>query len=197
MLKAVFLDRDGVINRMVYHQEQGILDSPFTLTQFRLLPRVAASIRMINSLGLKAVVVTNQPGIAKKHFDLITLKAMEDKLHTTLSRQNARLDAIYYCLHHPQAADKAYKAECDCRKPRPGMLWHAAEDFGLDLTKCYLVGDGVTDVQAGSAVGCITFLIGNHKCDMCRFLSEKKVTPDYIVPDLYQATRIIKKLEGG
>ncbi len=197
MPKAVFLDRDGVINRMVYHQEHGVLDSPFTLTQFKLLPRVAASIRTINSLGLKTIVVTNQPGIAKRQFDMHTLKAMEEKLCFSLAKQNAKLDGIYYCLHHPRAVDKVYKVQCDCRKPQSGMLWQAARDFGLDLEECYMVGDGITDVQAGSAAGCTTFLIGNHKCDTCRLLSEKRVKPDYIVPDLYQATGIIKKLEGG
>ncbi len=108
MLKAVFLDRDGVINRTVYHQEQGILDSPFTVSQLKLLPRVAAAIRMINSMGLKAIVVSNQPGIVKRHFDPHTLKVMEEKLCSILTKQNARLDGIYYCLHHPQAKDKSY-----------------------------------------------------------------------------------------
>jgi D-glycero-D-manno-heptose 1,7-bisphosphate phosphatase len=197
MPKAVFLDRDGVINRMVYHQEHGILDSPFTLTQFKLLPRVAASVRTINSLGLKAIVVTNQPGIAKRQFDARMLKSMEEKLLFCLALQNAKLDAVYYCLHHPRAADKVYRVQCDCRKPQPGLLRQAARDFGLDLEECYMVGDGITDVQAGSAAGCTTFLVGNHKCDTCRLLSEKRVKPDYIVPDLYQATGIIKKLEGG
>jgi D,D-heptose 1,7-bisphosphate phosphatase len=197
MTKAVFLDRDGVINRMIYHREHGILDSPFTLSQFALLPRVAPSIRTLNSLGLKTIVVSNQPGIAKRHFDLGTLKAMEEKLLDALSRSRARLDAIYYCLHHPQAVDRTYRFNCDCRKPEPGLLLQAAKNFSLTLEKCYMIGDGITDVQAGSAVGCTTFLIGNHKCDLCRLLTDEKIKPDYIVPDLYQATRIIQKLEGG
>jgi D-glycero-D-manno-heptose 1,7-bisphosphate phosphatase len=196
MTKAVFLDRDGVINKIIYHKESGILDTPFTVSQFELLPKVGASIRMINSLGLKAIIVSNQPGIAKKHFDKRTLNAIDKKLHSSLSKDNARLDAVYYCLHHPQAEDKRYKKNCKCRKPKPGLFSQAAKDFKLDLKKCYLVGDGITDIQAGRSVGCTTFLIGNHKCDLCRFLSEKGIKPDFIVPNLYQATKIIKKLEG-
>ncbi len=197
MTKAVFLDRDGVINKIIYHQETGILDTPFTVSQFKLLPRVGASIRMINSLGLKTIIVSNQPGLAKKHFDMRTLNAIDQKMHSSLSKQNAGLDAVYYCLHHPQAEDNRYKKNCKCRKPKPGLLSQAAKDFDLNLKKCYLIGDGITDIQAGKAVGCTTFLIGNHKCDLCRFLSKKKIKPDFIVPNLYQATKIIKKLEGG
>ncbi len=197
MNRAVFLDRDGVINKIIYHQEIGVLDTPFTPSQFELLPQVGKSIRMINSMGLKAIVVSNQPGIAKKHFDMVTLKAIDQKMHKALSRQNARLDAVYYCLHHPQAEKKELKRRCKCRKPKPGLLTQAAKDFDLNLKKSYLIGDSVTDIQAGKAVGCTTFLIGNHKCDLCRLLSEKKVKPDFIVPNLYQATKIIKKLKGG
>ncbi len=197
MTTAVFLDRDGVINKIVYHTELGILDTPFTVSQFKLLPKVGAAIRMINSLGLKTIVVSNQPGIAKRHFDTPTLKAIDKKMQTGLSKQNAKLDGVYYCLHHPQAEDKRYKKNCRCRKPKPGLLSQAKKDFDLNLKKCYMIGDGITDIQAGRAVGCTTFLIGNHKCDLCRLLSEKKIKPDFIVPNLYQATKYIKKLEGG
>ncbi len=197
MRKAVFLDRDGVINRIVYHKEAGIVDSPFTVSQFELLPQVGASVRRINSLGLKTIVVSNQPGVAKKHFDVPTLKDMDNKMLSSMSKEKAELDGIYYCLHHPQARDQRYKKRCSCRKPKAGLLTRAARDFQLNLKKSYMIGDNLTDIQAGQAVGCTTFLIGNYKCDLCRFLSEKKVKPDYIVPNLYQATKIIKQLEGG
>jgi D-glycero-D-manno-heptose 1,7-bisphosphate phosphatase len=195
--RAVFLDRDGVINRIVYHKEAGIVDSPFTVSQFELLPRAGASVRRINSLGLKAIVVSNQPGVAKRHFGMSSLKAMDKEMLSRMSHENAQLDGIYYCLHHPQARDRRYKKRCGCRKPKPGLLIRAARDFDLSLEQSYMVGDNITDIQAGQAVGCTTFLIGNHKCDLCRFLSERKIKPDYIVPNLYQATRIIKQLEGG
>jgi D-glycero-D-manno-heptose 1,7-bisphosphate phosphatase len=122
---------------------------------------------------------------------------MDQKMLRGLSQENAMLDGIYYCLHHPQAKDKRYKKNCNCRKPKPGLLSQAAKDFDLDLRKCYLIGDSITDIQAGKYASCTTFLIGNNKCDLCRFLWEKRVNPDFIVDNLYQATKIINKLEGG
>jgi D,D-heptose 1,7-bisphosphate phosphatase len=194
MNRAVFLDRDGVINKIVYHQELGILDTPFTASQFELLPGVAESIQTLNRLGLMAILVSNQPGMAKGHYDHKTFRAIEKKMFDSLNK--AKLDGAYYCLHHPEGRVKKYRKNCNCRKPNAGLLLKAAKDFDLDLKNSYLVGDGITDIQAGKSVGCITFLVGNHKCDLCRFLNEKKVKPDFIVPSLYLAVQIIQKMEG-
>lgn len=195
MNRAVFLDRDGVINKIVYHQDLGILDTPFTPSQFELLPNVTKSIRMLNRLGLLTILVSNQPGMAKGYYDLKTFRNIENEMIKCLDRNRAKLDGIYYCIHHPQGRVKKYKIKCNCRKPKPGLLLKAQEDFDLDLKNSYLIGDGITDVQAGKAVGCITFLVGNHKCDLCRLLNEKKVKPDFIVPHLYQATKLIQEKE--
>jgi len=194
MNRAVFLDRDGVINRIVYHQDLGILDTPFAPSQFELLPEVTKSIKILNSLGLKTILISNQPGIAKGHFNYETFKAIGKKMIKSLNRDNAKLDGAYYCFHHPEGRLKKYRKKCNCRKPKAGLLLKAAKDFNLDLKNSYLIGDGITDIQAGKSVGCITFLLGNHKCDLCRFLNEKKIKPDFIVPNLYQATKIIKKM---
>jgi D-glycero-D-manno-heptose 1,7-bisphosphate phosphatase len=194
MNRAVFLDRDGVINKIVYHQDLGILDTPFTPSQFELLPGVAKSIRTLNRLGLLTILVSNQPGMAKGHYDHKTFRAIEKKMFDILNKNKAKLDGAYYCFHHPEGRVKKYRKRCNCRKPKAGLLLKAAQDFDLDLKSSYLIGDGIMDIQAGKSVGCITFLVGNHKCDLCRLLNEKKIEPDFIVPNLYQAVKIIKQI---
>ena len=196
MNRAVFLDRDGVINRIVYHQDLGILDTPFTPSQFELLPDAVKSIQILNGLGLKTILISNQPGIAKGHFDYKTFLTIEEKMLKSLNQNKAKLDGVYYCFHHPEGRLKTYRKECDCRKPKAGLLMKASKDFNLDLKNSYLIGDGITDIQAGKSAGCITFLLGNHKCDLCRFLNEEKVKPDFVVGNLYQATKIIQQMVG-
>ena len=190
---GVFLDRDGVINRIIYHRDIGVIDTPFTVGQFELLPGAAGAIRRLNRLGVKVVVVSNQPGIAKGHFDRKTLDAMTEKMRRSLSRGGARLDGIYYCLHHPRAVKAAYRKRCACRKPRPGLLKKAARDLGIDLARSFMVGDSISDIQAGRAAGCRTLFLGNWKCDLCSFMQAKKVEPDFIVRDILGAARLIEK----
>ncbi|HEX4425519.1 MAG TPA: HAD family hydrolase, partial [Terriglobales bacterium] len=167
---AVFLDRDGVINRLIYHQDVGIVDSPFTIAQFRVLPRVPRAIRLLNDLGLRVVMVSNQPGIAKGHFDAATLRKFEKKLLAALRSAGAHLDAVYYCLHHPQASVGALRKRCRCRKPGTGMLTRAARDLNLSLNASYMVGDGLTDIEAGSRAGCRTIFVGQWKCEHEKFI---------------------------
>jgi D-glycero-D-manno-heptose 1,7-bisphosphate phosphatase len=191
--KAVFLDRDGVINRLIYHQDAGIVDSPFTLAQFCLLPRVPRAIRLLNDLGLRVVMVSNQPGIAKEHFDAATLGQFENKLQTALKSAGAHLDAIYYCLHHAQASVKALRKRCRCRKPSPGMLTQAARDLDLDLPASYMVGDGLTDIEAGSRAGCRTVFIGHWKCEHENFIHPHSLRPSLVAGDLWEAAQLIRK----
>jgi D-glycero-D-manno-heptose 1,7-bisphosphate phosphatase len=197
MSKAVFLDRDGVINEIVYFPEIGMPDSPLNPRQFKLLPGVAEAIRIFNSLGLKVIVASNQPAIAKGKMTPELFEQIRIKMRTALEKKGARIDGEYYCLHHPQAKLVEYKVNCNCRKPKPGLILRASEDFGLELTQCYAIGDSLTDVEAGKAVGCMTFLIGNSKCDLCKLLEEKNVKPDYIVPSLLHASRIIGRMRNG
>jgi D-glycero-D-manno-heptose 1,7-bisphosphate phosphatase len=194
--RAIFLDRDGVINKVVYHQDIGLLDSPFTLEQFKLLPGAAKAVRLINRMGFKAVLVSNQPGVAKGHFDLDVLEKMEKKMKKALAKGDALLDEIYYCPHHPKEGKGKYKRVCNCRKPKPGLLLKAAKDMDIDLKRSYMVGDSISDIQAGEKTGCTTILIGNHKCDLCKLLTKEKVKPDYIVSDLYNAIKLIRTKEG-
>ena len=153
--KTVFLDRDGTINRYV-----GFLRN---IDEFELLPGVAQAVRKINELGWLAVVVTNQPVIARGEVTEEQLEAIHCKMETLLGREGAWLDAIYYCPHHP---DKGFPGErpelkihCSCRKPAPGMLLDAAQRFNIDLSCSWMVGDGKNDVLAGKNAGCRTALL--------------------------------------
>ncbi len=155
--KAIFLDRDGTINK-----EVGFLRD---IDDFELLPGVAEAIRRINSSGYLAIVVTNQPVIARGEVSFEELDQIHHKMETLLGAEGVYLDAIYYCPHHP---DKGFEGEvvelkinCDCRKPKPGMLLRAAHDFNIDLGKSLMIGDKDKYVMAGKAAGCQTVWISN------------------------------------
>ena len=154
--KAIFLDRDGTINKYV-----GFLRD---IDQFELLPGVAEAVKMINESGYLAIVITNQPVIARGEVTKDQLEEIHNKMETLLGAEGAYLDAIYYCPHHPHKGYEGevpeLKIECDCRKPKPGMLLKAAKDFNIDLSQSWMVGDGENDIKAGKAAGCRTALIG-------------------------------------
>src|SRR5260370_2493691 len=101
-MKAVLLDRDGVINSLVYHEDAGVIDAPFTTSQFKLLPRVPQAIRLLNDMGLKTAIVSNQPGIAKGHLSRDTLNIFEHMMLSSIGEADGRIDKAYYCLHHPE-----------------------------------------------------------------------------------------------
>ena len=148
--KAVFLDRDGTLNRYA-----GFITRP---EQLELLPGAAEGVRAINRSGYLAIVVTNQPVIARGECSFETLQEIHDKLETELGREGAFLDAIYLCPHHPDRGFEGerpeFKIDCDCRKPKPGLLLRAAQDFNIDLSGSIMIGDGERDVQAGINAGC-------------------------------------------
>jgi D-glycero-D-manno-heptose 1,7-bisphosphate phosphatase len=189
--KAVFLDRDGVINAMVYHQEHGIIDSPFTVAQFGLLPHVGVAVRKLREMGYRTVMVSNQPGIAKGHLTAAVFEKIREKMETELARENAFLDAQYYCFHHPEAVKEEMRVSCGCRKPAPGMLLRAAEEMQLDLSRSWMIGDGITDIQAGKSAGTRTILIGKMKCELCHYFSEENSGPEAVCADLLEAAGVI------
>ena len=191
--RAVFLDRDGTINEIVYFPEFGIIDSPLKPEQFQLLPGVAEAIRILNRLGLKVIIVSNQPAIAKGKTTMNLFNKIRRKMKMELQKHGAYVDGEYYCFHHPQAKLVEYKVNCDCRKPKPGLILKASQDLDLDPSQCYMIGDGITDVEAGKAIGCTTFLLGNLKCDGCRLMEEKGIEPDFIVSSLLCASKLIEK----
>lgn len=197
MEKAIFLDRDGVVNEMVYYPEHGIVDSPFNAVQFRLLPQVAEAINAFHERDFKVIIISNQPGIAKNYYDEATFEEIRRKMHTELEKEDSHLDGEYYCLHHPWAKVARLKAECECRKPKPGLLHQAAATMDIDLSNSWMVGDGLTDIEAGKRAGCRTILIGRMKCEFCRLMDETGTRPDFIAGDLLEAVRIIGAGDKG
>lgn len=156
--KAIFLDRDGTINKYV-----GFLRN---IDEFELIDGVVVAIRKINESGYLAIVVTNQPVIARGEVSFEELEEIHNKMETLLGKEGAYLDAIYYCPHHPHKGYEGERSElkidCDCRKPKPGMLFRAAEDFNIDLSQSWMIGDGENDVKAGINAGCKTVLLSDN-----------------------------------
>ena len=155
--KAVFLDRDGTINVLV---KDHFVTKP---EDFELLDGAADAVKNINRLGFPAIVITNQPVIARGEVDLRTLDLIHMKMETDLGKFGAYIDDLFYCPHHPDkgfAAERPeYKIECDCRKPKPGMILKAAQKYNIDLASSWMIGDDMRDVNAGKAAGCKTALI--------------------------------------
>ena len=156
--KAVFLDRDGTINKYV-----GFLRN---IDEFELLDGAVEAIKKINASGYLAIVVTNQPVIARGEVSFEELERIHNKMETLLGKEGAYLDAIYFCPHHPHKGYEGERPElkfdCNCRKPKPGMLLKAAQDFNIDLAQSWMIGDGENDIRAGQNAGCRTALIGNE-----------------------------------
>jgi D-glycero-D-manno-heptose 1,7-bisphosphate phosphatase len=142
---AVFLDRDGTIN-----EEVGYLDR---LEKLQLIPGAARAIRLINDSGLKAVVVTNQSGVARGVFDEDFVGTVHARLREMLRAEGAFLDGLYYCPHHPQEGRGKYLRTCTCRKPASGLLLRATEELFLAPECSYMVGDTPNDIQAGAGAG--------------------------------------------
>lgn len=160
--KAIFLDRDGTINKYV-----GFL---WDINDFELMPGAAEAIKRINASGYLAIVVTNQPVIARGEVTLEELTEIHNKMETILGQKGAYLDGIYFCPHHPHSGYEGeileLKIDCKCRKPKPGMLIQAAEDFNIDLSESWMVGDSENDIKAGLNAGCKTALLtGNRSTD--------------------------------
>lgn len=161
--RAFFLDRDGTINKHV-----GFLKN---IDSFELLPGVANAIRLINESGYLAIVVTNQPVVARGEVTFEELNEIHKKMETLLGLEGAYLDAIYFCPHHPHKGYEGevieLKKECDCRKPKPGMLLQAAKEFNIDLKKSWMIGDGESDIIAGKRVESKTgFILRDNNSEM-------------------------------
>ena len=148
---AVFLDRDGTLL-----EEAGYLDR---LERLVFFPYTVDAVRLLNRSGFVVVIVTNQAGIARGIFKEAFVADAHRHISEQLSRGGARIDAFYYCPHHPEAVVEALRQDCECRKPRPGMFTRAAEELGLDLARSFVVGDRWHDLEAGQRVGARGLLV--------------------------------------
>ena len=168
MKRAVFLDRDGTVN-----EEVGYLRNAADL---RLIPGAGAAIKRLNDAGLLAILVTNQSGIARGYFSEEQLLEIHERLKQMLQQDNARLDAIYYCPHHPTAGNSRHTKECDCRKPGTGLIDQASRDLDIDVKQSYVVGDKWSDVELGQRAGAHSILVRTgYGAD-----EEGNIRPDYL-----------------
>ncbi|HEV7475076.1 MAG TPA: HAD family hydrolase [Pyrinomonadaceae bacterium] len=145
MNRAVFIDRDGTIS-----EEVGYINHP---SRFRIFDYSAEAIKLLNNSGWLAVVVTNQAGVARGYFDEAMIQTVHRRLAEDLSTGGAKLDAIYYCAHHPSVGEPPYRFDCDCRKPRPGLIQRAAKDLDIDLAASWMIGDRYSDIELAHNAG--------------------------------------------
>ena len=187
--RAVFMDRDGTINAEVGYVNH--------LDRFCLLPRVGEAIRLLNQQGLKAVVVTNQAGVARGHFPESLIHLVHQKMEDLLKREGAYLDGIYYCPHHPDVGNPPYRQKCRCRKPGTGLVEEASEALDLDCSKSYVIGDRGNDLEFAHRIGARGILVltgyGKGEWEYCQ--DQWKVKPDCVAQDLYGAVEWILQEE--
>lgn len=185
---AVFLDRDGVLNEIVFNEDAEQMDSPLKLSEFELLPNVSDAIKTIQQKGYYVFIVTNQPAAAKGKTTLGMLYDINTHFVELMKEQGAELDDVFMCPHFPKELPMTKETflieTCDCRKPKPGLLLRAKEKYNIDWENSYMVGDSYTDIQAGVAAGVKTAFIGGFKCDTCKRLEGNQ--PDVIVPDVFE-----------
>jgi len=180
---AVFVDRDGTINIDV-----DFLSSPEQIT---LIPRSADAIRELNQLDVPVIVITNQSGIARGLYTEQDLRAIHRAMDVMLEKENARVLDYFYCPHHPTDGIPPYIQNCNCRKPKPGLLLQAKEKYGFDLQKSFVIGDKCVDMQAGTAVKATSIQVatgyGTEQKDLC------SADREYFGEDLYDAVQYIKR----
>ena len=191
--RAVFLDRDGVINAYVYNPEFGTVDSPARPDDFTLLPGAAEAIAKLKRAGLLTIVVSNQPGVAKGRFTPELLHTITGKMKRLVELAGGSVDAVYCCPHHPDGTANGYGRDCECRKPNPGLLARAAREHGLNLAASWVVGDRYADLEMAHTAGGRGILVmtgygrGEYELHHARWPRQ----PDALAADLTEAVRRI------
>lgn len=183
--RAVFIDRDGTIS-----EEVGYINHA---SRFRLFPYAAAAISQLNANGWLAIVTTNQAGVARGYFSEDMIHTVHKRMRAGLESEGARLDAIYYCAHHPSVGEPPYRTECDCRKPKPGLVSRAVADFDIDLAASWVVGDRYSDVQLARNAGVKSMFVmsGYGRGEWEHQRASWATQPDLVAEDLLEAVRLI------
>jgi D-glycero-D-manno-heptose 1,7-bisphosphate phosphatase len=185
MNRAIFIDKDGTLVKNVpYNIDPALIE---------LEDDAAEALRMLKERGYLIIIVSNQSGVAHGYFEESELEKVKNQIEHLLQKQNAAIDAFYYCPHHPEGKESEYSISCDCRKPQPGMLIQAARDFAVDLTLSWMIGDILNDVEAGSRAGCKTILIDNG--NETEWITNEMRLPAYIVRNLKEASTVILQTE--
>ena len=188
---AVFIDRDGTLT-----EEVGYVNHP---SRLRLLPRSAEAVRRLNGAGIAAVVATNQAGIARGYFTEDVMHAVHERLAAELKDAGAHLDGLYVCPHHPTEGAPPFRADCECRKPKPGLLVRAARELDLDLHDSCMVGDKASDLLVAPAVGARSVLVltGYGRGEWEYHRANFSVIPDHVAADLLDAVDWVIDRMGG
>lgn len=188
---AVFIDRDGTIS-----EEVGYVNHP---TRFRVFPYSSEAIRILNEAGWLAIVITNQAGVARGYFSEDVIHRIHDQLTRDLQNESARLDAIYYCAHHPSVGEPPYRLDCDCRKPKPGLIQQAAKDFDIDLTSSWMAGDRYSDIELARNAGLRSaFVLSGYGRGEWEYQSQRwEHQPDLVCENLLEAVKSIVDHDDG
>jgi D-glycero-D-manno-heptose 1,7-bisphosphate phosphatase len=183
--RAVFMDRDGTLS-----EEVGYVNHP---SRFRLFPSAASAIKHLNDSGWLAIVITNQAGVARGYFSEDMIQTIHAAMRQELENSGARLDAVYYCAHHPTVGEPPYRLDCDCRKPKPGLISRAAKEFDIDLEGSWMVGDRYGDVELARNAGVNSAFVlsgyGRGEWEHQRAGWIEK--PDLVAKDLLEAVKAI------
>ena len=179
--RAIIMDRDGTLC-----DEVGYVNH---VERLRVPPRSVEAVRRANEAGFQTVVVTNQAGVARGYFEESLVLDVHDRLRAVLEEGGARLDGVYYCPHHPSVGAAPYHTVCACRKPGTGMLERARDEMGIDLTRSFMVGDTIKDIEAGQRAGATTILVrtGYGRGEIEHHSASWDVRPDHIADDLFEA----------
>ena len=187
--RAVFIDRDGTIS-----EEVGYINHP---SRFRVFAYSAEAIRILNTSGWLAILVTNQAGVARGYFSEDLIVNVHDQLKRDLQVASAQLDAIYYCAHHPSVGDPPYRFDCDCRKPKPGLIDQAVKDFSVDLAASWMVGDRYGDIELARNAGLNSaFVLSGYGRGEWEYQRQSwKYQPDLVCENLLDAVQQIVDLK--
>ncbi|MCI0660622.1 MAG: HAD family hydrolase [Acidobacteria bacterium] len=183
--RAILIDRDGTIN-----EDVGFITQ---LSQLRLYNFAGESIKLINEAGRHAIVITNQSGIARGLFNEDFLLRLHGRIESLLSRDGARIDAFYFCPHHPEFGEPPYRQDCDCRKPKAGMIRQAARDFNLELKECYVIGDRYRDVEMAHTAGAHSLMVmtGYGRAEYMSEHDSWPQQPEHVAENLLEAVKWI------
>jgi D-glycero-D-manno-heptose 1,7-bisphosphate phosphatase len=185
MNRAVFIDRDGTIS-----EEVGYINHA---SRFNLFPYAGPAVKHLNDNGWLAIITTNQAGVARGYFTEEMVKIVHQRMTEGLERDGAKLDAIYYCAHHPSLGDPPYRLDCDCRKPKPGLISRAARDFDIDLSASWMVGDRYSDIELARNAGVKSaFVLSGYGRGEWEHQSVAwQLQPDLVAEDLLEAVDFI------
>ena len=185
MKRAVFIDRDGTIS-----EEVGYINH---LSRFRLFPYSAAALKQLHEDGYLAIVITNQAGVARGYFSEEMVQAIHKRMSEELEASGTTLDAIYYCAHHPSVGEPPFRLDCDCRKPKPGLLLRAARDLDIDLANSWMVGDRYSDIELAANAGVKSALVlsGYGRGEWEHQRDNWAMQPALVAEDLLEAVSLI------